>query len=388
MSRVKILLGLLGEVQPNDAKRILSALIREFMPTRGFGVMVRLISSDSNLVQHLDSSLQTMVENFVDGCILKNRCPGSYSRSDLEELSKMCFVESIGTRREICNRILIEQRNMVGLVVKRAYDVETEGCLLAHNFLDKKTQKPTISDFSEWLMSEKFDGVRAIWDGDSLRSRSGKVINPPSWWSDTLPVNESLDGELISSAGFENTVGITHRKKPIDKDWKTMVYYVFDSPAPNGPFIERHARAIVLVEKASEHLKIVKHFPAKDRPSLDHFFDQVIARGGEGVMLRKLDSLYFGKRNKCLLKHKPLFDAEAKILGFQLGKNRNANRLGAFEVEDLITGHKFRIGTGLTDELRDNYKSTHPIGTIVTYAYAGLTNSGKPRQPRYLRKRD
>ena len=47
---------------------------------------------------------------------------------------------------------------------------------------------------------------------------------------------------------------------------------------------------------------------------------------------------------------------------------------------------KFTI-SGMDDEIRKNYKKTHPIGTIVTFTYNGLTSSGKPRHPNYLRIR-
>ena len=42
-------------------------------------------------------------------------------------------------------------------------------------------------DVSQYLVSEKLDGVRAIWDGETLRFRSGKQINAPHWFVDGLP---------------------------------------------------------------------------------------------------------------------------------------------------------------------------------------------------------
>ena len=45
----------------------------------------------------------------------------------------------------------------------------------------------TQVDVSQYLVSEKLDGVRAIWDGQTLRFRSGKTINAPRWFVDGLP---------------------------------------------------------------------------------------------------------------------------------------------------------------------------------------------------------
>ncbi len=45
--------------------------------------------------------------------------------------------------------------------------------LLANVFSDK-------IDVSRYMVSEKLDGVRAIWDGQVLRFRSGRAINSSS----------------------------------------------------------------------------------------------------------------------------------------------------------------------------------------------------------------
>ena len=49
--------------------------------------------------------------------------------------------------------------------------------------------------------------------------------------------------------------------------------------------------------------------------------------------------------------------------------------------------HEFAT-SGMNDKVRDNYKSTHPIGTIITFKCSGYTKSGKPRFARYLRISD
>ena len=42
-------------------------------------------------------------------------------------------------------------------------------------------------DVSQYLVSEKLDGVRAIWDGKVLRTRAGNVIAAPNWFTKPLP---------------------------------------------------------------------------------------------------------------------------------------------------------------------------------------------------------
>jgi hypothetical protein len=61
--------------------------------------------------------------------------------------------------------------------------------------------------------------------------------------------------------------------------------------------------------------------------------------------------------------------------------------LGAFKCQLMKNNDiKFNI-SGMDDTIRQNYLKTHPIGTIVTFTYMGLSTKGVPRHPNYLRIR-
>ena len=63
-------------------------------------------------------------------------------------------------------------------------------------------------DVTQYLVSEKFDGVRAVWDGKTLRFRSGRDVPAPAWWLAKLPATP-LDGELWLARGkFAELSGI------------------------------------------------------------------------------------------------------------------------------------------------------------------------------------
>eukprot|EP01126_Amoeba_proteus_P021253 TRINITY_DN2152_c0_g1_i5.p1 TRINITY_DN2152_c0_g1~~TRINITY_DN2152_c0_g1_i5.p1 ORF type:complete len:459 (-),score=79.09 TRINITY_DN2152_c0_g1_i5:847-2223(-) len=57
-------------------------------------------------------------------------------------------------------------------------------------------QPSLLSDPTGWYISEKFDGVRALWNGSAFISKNGNVIAVPSSFTKTLPSNVVLDGEL------------------------------------------------------------------------------------------------------------------------------------------------------------------------------------------------
>ena len=78
-------------------------------------------------------------------------------------------------------------------------------------------------DPAAYLVSEKYDGVRAIWDGKSLRFRSGRPVNAPDWFIAKLPP-EKLDGELWLARGtFERLSGYVRKSSPLDADASSSV---------------------------------------------------------------------------------------------------------------------------------------------------------------------
>ncbi len=74
-------------------------------------------------------------------------------------------------------------------------------------------------DVVGWLMSEKLDGMRAIWDGHTLQSRQGNQIFAPEWFLEALPPF-AIDGELWTQRNdFENIMSIVRQHTP-DNRWR------------------------------------------------------------------------------------------------------------------------------------------------------------------------
>lgn len=102
------------------------------------------------------------------------------------------------------------------------------------------------------------------------------------------------------------------------------------------------------------------------------------------MMLRKPNSPYEVGRSYNLLKVKTHEDAEATVIKHLPGSGKHAGRLGALLVE-LPNGIQFAIGTGFSDQERDN---PPPVGSIITFKYYGYHKSGIPRFASFLRIRE
>jgi DNA ligase-1 len=240
-------------------------------------------------------------------------------------------------------------------------------------------------DPAGYWISEKLDGVRAYWDGKQLFFRSGHPVPAPAWFTRGFPA-QPLDGELwLGRSSFERLAGIVRKHTPVDAEWRQVRYMLFELPGAKGSFGERKDALRRLVERAAiPWLQAVEQFRVKDRAELTAKLREVVAAGGEGLMLHRADAPYVAGRVDDLLKLKPYLDLEARVIAHLPGHGRNAGRLGALLVEDE-DGRRFRIGTGFSDAARED---PPPVGSLITYRYRGLTANGLPRFPSFLRRRD
>ncbi|MEF3083116.1 DNA ligase [Luteimonas sp. SMYT11W] len=243
----------------------------------------------------------------------------------------------------------------------------------------------TPIDVPAYFVSEKLDGVRARWDGQALWTRGGHRIATPAGFVQGWPATP-MDGELwIARNRFDVVSGIARSTRPDPAAWEAVRFMVFDLPAHPGPFAERVATMRTLIARtAHPQLRMVEQDRVASRAALDARLAQVVAAGGEGLMLHHADARYGVGRSNALLKLKPHDDAEARVLAHAPGKGKYTGMLGALVVEHH-DGRQFRIGTGFTDAQRAD---PPPLGSWVTYRYNGLTSTGLPRFARFLRIRD
>jgi DNA ligase-1 len=240
-------------------------------------------------------------------------------------------------------------------------------------------------DPTPYLVSEKYDGVRALWDGKMLRSRAGNVFAAPAWFIAKLP-KQPLDGELwIARGQFEKLSGAVRKTTPQDDEWRQIKYMIFELPDAPGTFAERYEQIKRIVAAANfPQLVAVEQFRLPDNAALKRKLVEIVRAGGEGLMLHRADAPYVTGRNNALLKLKPLDDAEATVIGYVPGKGKYTGMMGALRVE-MADGKRFQIGTGFTDVVRANPPA---IGTLITFTYRGLTKNGLPRFASYLRVRE
>jgi DNA ligase 1 len=243
-------------------------------------------------------------------------------------------------------------------------------------------EAPARLDPEGFLVSEKYDGVRAFWDGQVLRFRSGLPIDAPRSFIERLPP-VPLDGELWLGRGrFEALSALVRRRQPDAAIWQALSYMVFELPGALGDFASRARRIRSIARQlAWPQLVAVEHGTLASPSALQRRLDEVVAAGGEGLMLRRVDAAYEAGRSHALLKLKPLHDAEGQVLARLAGRGRHAGRVGALRLR-TPQGVEFALGTGFSDAQRE---SPPAVGSVVSFTHRGFTADGVPRFASFLR---
>ena len=238
---------------------------------------------------------------------------------------------------------------------------------------------------ADYLVSEKLDGVRALWDGTQLRFRSGRPITAPDWFVAALPA-VALDGELwLGRHRFDVLSGTVRKDAPVDAEWRVVRYMVFDMPQSGGPFAARAARlAELLAATPQPGVAAIAQSTVPDALSLRMRLQETIAGGGEGLVLHRADALWTPGRSDAVRKLKAEPDEEGRVIAHVPGNGKYQGLMGALVLETPEAKH-FSLGTGFSDATR-----AHPpaIGSMVTYRYRDRTASGLPKFASYLRVRD
>jgi len=250
-------------------------------------------------------------------------------------------------------------------------------------------QKWNDEDPSGWWVSEKLDGVRAVWRHGAFVSRGDLAFVCPDWFKRKMPAGCVLDGELWGGRGqFQKTVGIV-KSSARASEWEFLTYMVFDAleEAPSvsverRPFEER-LDVVRRVCGFSGALQAVPMERCRNRDHLMELLAQVERRGGEGLMLRSSGSIYEHRRSHTLLKVKSFHDDEARVIGHDAGKGRVSGMCGALVCE-TPDGRRFKVGSGLSDAQR---RVPPSVGTVITYRYQELTAANIPRFPTLVGER-
>jgi DNA ligase-1 len=266
--------------------------------------------------------------------------------------------------------------------------------MLAHKY------NPDKADYPAYIQP-KLDGVRCLFTAKGAFSRTGKqfmnlrhieVLLEPFFAANP---NAVLDGELYNHElkdDFEKIISLVRKTKPTNEHRQEAAelvqYHVYD--VPSMTIAGYSSRLSYLTSQVYSKLTWpIMHVETKvvlDYDEALSYHKYCLKQGYEGSIYRSMNGKYKGTRSWDLMKFKDFEDAEATIVGYEVGKGKRQGTLGKFIMQD-DEGITFGCPPGKGYDYKDLADMLNNISRFIgeraTFTYFQRTKAGSYRHPHY-----
>ena len=273
-------------------------------------------------------------------------------------------------------------------------DQENIKAMLAHKYNEDKADYPAF-------IQPKLDGVRCLFTAKGAVSRANNQFMNVQHIEQALKPffaknpTAILDGELYNHGlkdDFEKIISLVKKRKPTEADRaeaaELVQYHMYDVASMTiATYVDRNL--FLLAEPSfrnSSILEVTSTRLATDFDDAQKWHAKNLKLGYEGSIYRTPSGKYKGTRSWDLMKFKDFHDAEATIIGYEIGKGKREGTLGKFIMQDY-EGNKFGCppGNGYNyKDLANMLENIHDyIGQYATFTYFERTKAGSYRHPHY-----
>ena len=278
--------------------------------------------------------------------------------------------------------------------------ISTYPVMLASGYEQKLVDKISFPAYVQL----KLDGMRfnAIVKGGTVefRSRNGKELNIPN---PSFPIpfikmaehykqDMVFDGELliadfagkpvnrqtgngILSKSIKGTMSEIEADNVRATLWDAIPYTSFTAGIDDEQYNTRFAKLSNAISHVNgqftqfrQYVSLVWHKEVDTIYTAQKIFEKFLAEGQEGTILKTKTGIWQDKRSKEQIKFKGELECELKVVDWEEGTGKNIGRLGALVCESSDGVIRVNVGSGYSDEQRDEY-TKKVIGKIVTVKY-------------------
>jgi len=224
----------------------------------------------------------------------------------------------------------------------------------------------TVPPGNDWLHEIKYDGYRCLLAvaGDKVRiyTRSGKD------WTDKFPgIAEAATGLNLDSALIDGEIVKLDRngnpdfsalQKALQAETGGLTLFVFDLLESDGEdvtqltTIERKYRLDALIGDGNAAIRMADYIIGAG----EKLFDAMCAAGQEGIISKRAEALYHGRRSRNWLKIKCTRRQEFIIIGWRRSDKKGrpfaSLLLAQYEGGELV--YKGRVGTGFSEDVMED----------------------------------
>ena len=268
-------------------------------------------------------------------------------------------------------------------------------CMLASAFDQKLVDKVKFPAIAQL----KMDGMRfnaIVKNGVvEFRSRNGKEINIPNAefgkpflrMSEYMAEEMVLDGELLvvndmgdvldrkTGNGILNKAvkGTMSEKEAMFVRatlWDAVTVAAFEAGVDTTAYgyrLQTLSGAVAVTQ--SHYVNLAPTTMVKNIDEAKAKFEEYLAAGQEGIILKTADGPWENKRSKHLIKFKGELECDLLVVDWEEGTGKNRGRLGALVLESACGGIRVNVGTGFSDHNRDTITAGNSIGRIVAIKY-------------------
>lgn len=149
--------------------------------------------------------------------------------------------------------------------------------------------------------------------------------------------------------------------------WDSLTLGEFREGLSTRPYTERFGEAIKATFMTTK-LKPVPSFRVYSVKEAQAIADEYISEGGEGAIIKKLDTVWKDGTSKDMVRIKAVLDADLLCVDVEEGSGKYKGKVGALVLETVCGKLRVKVGTGLTD--LDRAKPfEYYVGKIVEIQY-------------------
>ena len=198
--------------------------------------------------------------------------------------------------------------------------------------------------------------VDCVFDGELLVKQDGKLLDRQT-------------GNGILNKANKGTISPAEASLVQATVWDVIPYMYFVDGVCNTPYSKRFETLNSLVNKYEpERVATVASWEVQNYEDANEMFQELLARGEEGIILKDKRGIWEDKRTKSQIKFKGELECDLKIVGIEEGTGKYEGMLGAIQCESADGVIKVSVGSGFTDADRASI-GNDVIGKVAAIKY-------------------
>lgn len=210
------------------------------------------------------------------------------------------------------------------------------------------------------------NGQNLVFDGELLVNDKGIILDRQT-------------GNGILNKAVKSTISIDEARKVHATIWDVIDYDTFKEGKGKSSYRDRFTQLESTTLPNKIHLVESKVVGSLEEAQA--IFEEYLAQGQEGIILKDMSGIWEDKRVKTQVKFKAELDCDLRVVSIQPGTGKYEGMVGALLCESSDGVIQVDVGSGLSDDdrRRDDY-----IGKIVAVTYNARIKNKQGKQSLFL----